>query len=135
MTIAYAKRNPLAILTIPKSVSAKLEAVLNLPFTTAKNEDNPKNEADPNEETNTKERNTNWRDTINFEHVDGQELRTWILTIFTKHEEMWTSGRLGEIAATENRTELTDGTKPIRSMAYRQGPATCRKAEHEIRRC
>ena len=108
MTIAYAKRNPLAILTIPKNVSTKLEAVLNLPFTTAKNEDNSKNEADPNEETNTKERNTNWRDTINLEHVDDHDLRTRILTMLTKHEDMWTSGRLGEIAATEHRIELTD---------------------------
>ena len=54
ITIAYAKRNPLAILTIPKNVSTKLEAVMNLPFTNAKNEDNPNNEADPNEETTTK---------------------------------------------------------------------------------
>ena len=54
MTIAYAKRNPLAILTIPKNVSTKLEAVLYLPFTNVKNEDNPNDEADPNEETNGK---------------------------------------------------------------------------------
>ena len=134
MTMAYAKRNPLAILTIPKNVSTKLEAVLNLPFTTAKNEDSSKNETDPNEETNTKERNTNWRDTINLEHVDDHDLRTRILTMLTKHEDMWTSGRLGEIAATEHRIELTDGTKPIRSMPYQQGPATRTKAEHEIRK-
>ena len=134
MTIAYAKRNPLAILTILKNVSTKLEAAPNLPFTNAKNEDNPNNEADPNEETNTKERNTNWRDTINLEHVDDHDLRTRILTMLTKHEDMWTSGRLGEIAATEHRIELTDGTKPIRSMPYRQGPATRTKAEHEIRK-
>ena len=47
---------------------------------------------------------------------------------------MWASGRLGEIGATERRVELTDGTKPIRSMPYRQGPATRTKAEHEIRK-
>ena len=47
---------------------------------------------------------------------------------------MWKSGRLGEIAATEHGIELTDGTKPIRSMPYRQGPATRAKAEHEIRK-
>ena len=134
MTIPYAKRNPLEILTIPKNVSTKLEAVLNLPFTNARNEDDPKNETDPNEETNTKERNTNWRDTLNLEHVDDQDLRARILTMLTKDEDMWTSGRLGEIAATEHRIELTDGTKPRRSMPYRQGPATRTKAEHEIRK-
>ena len=132
--IAYAKRNRLAILTIPENVSTKLEAVLNLPFTNAKNEENPNNEANPTEETNTKERNTNWRDTINLEHVDDRDLRTRIFTMLTKHEEMWTSGRLREIAATEHRIELTDGTKPIRNMGYRQGPATRTKAEHEIRK-
>ena len=47
---------------------------------------------------------------------------------------MWTSGRSGEIAATEHRIELTDGTEPIRSIPYRQGPATRTKAEHEIRK-
>ena len=134
ITIAYAKRNPLAILTIPKNVSTKLEDVLNLPFRNAKNEDNPKNEANPREETNTQERNRNWRDTINLEHVDEQDLRIRILTMLKKHEEMWTSDRLGEIAATEHRIELTNGTKPIRSMPYRQGPATRTKAEHEIRK-
>ena len=134
MTIAYAKRNPLAILTIPKNVSMKLEAVLNLPLTNAKNEDNPKNETDPNEETNTEERSTNWRDTINLEHIDDQDLRAPILTMLTKHEDMWTSGRLGEISATEHRIKLTDGTKPIRSMPYGQGSATLTKAEHEIRK-
>ena len=100
MTISYAKRNPLAILTIPKKVSTKLEAVLNLPFKNAKNEDKPNNEADPNEETNTKERKTIWRDTINLEQVDDKDLRTRILTMLSKHEDMWTSGRLGDIAAT-----------------------------------
>ena len=134
MTISYAKRNPLAILPIPKNVSTKLEAVLNLPFTIAKNEDNPNNEADLNEDTNTKERNMNWRDTINLEHFDDQDLQTRILMMLTKQEDMWTSGRLGEIAATEHRIELTDGTKPIRSMPYQQGPATRTKAEHEIRK-
>ena len=51
-----------------------------------------------------------------------------------KQGEMWTSGKLGDIAATEHRIELTDGTKPIRSLPYRQGPATGTKAEHEIRK-
>ena len=37
---------------------------------------------------------------------------------------MWTPDRLGEIAATEHRIELTDGRKLIRSMPCRQGFAT-----------
>ena len=54
--------------------------------------------------------------------------------MLSKQEDMWASGRLGEIAGTENRIELTDRTKPIRSMPYRQGPATRTKAEQEIRK-
>ena len=134
MTIAYAKRNPLAMLAFPKDVRKKLEAVLNLPFTNAVNEYDPNNEANSNDETSGKERNTNWRDTINLEHVDDQDLRARIITLLSKHEDMWTSGRLGAIAATEHRIELTDGTKPIRSMPYRKGPATRTQAENEIRK-
>ena len=92
MKIAYEKPNPLEILTIPKNVSTKLEAVLNLSFTNAKNENDPNDEADLNGEANTKERNTNWRDTINLEHFDNQDLRTRIITMLSKHEDMWTSG-------------------------------------------
>ena len=47
---------------------------------------------------------------------------------------MWTSGRLGEITATEHRINLTVGTKPIRTIPYRQGLATRTKAEHEMRK-
>ena len=60
-------------------------------------------------------------------------MRTKILTVLTKHEDMWTAGRLGEITATEHRIMLETGTKPIRSMPYRQGPAMRTKAEAEIR--
>ena len=60
-------------------------------------------------------------------------MRTKILTMLTKHEDMWTTGRLGEIRATEHRISLETGTKPIRSMPplspYRHGPAMRTKAE------
>ena len=45
-----------------------------------------------------------------------------------------TSGRLGEISATEHRIDLEPGTKAIRSMPYRQGPAMREKAAAEIRK-
>ena len=54
--------------------------------------------------------------------------------MLTKPEDMWTTGRLGEITATEHRITLETGTKPVRSMPYRQGPAMRTKAEAEIRR-
>ena len=133
MTIAYAKRNPLAILTVPDEVSMKLEAVLNIPFTTTTANDSTNNEATdaggPDEPKNA----TDWQDTIELWHIENDETRTKIITMLTKHEDMWTTGRLGEITATEHRITLETGTKPTRSMSYRQSPAMRTKAE-EIRR-
>ena len=50
------------------------------------------------------------------------------------HQDMWTSGGLAEISATEHRIDLEPGTKPTRSMPYRQGPAMREKAIAEIRK-
>ena len=54
--------------------------------------------------------------------------------MLTKHEDIWTTGRLGEITAMEHRITLETGTEPIRSMHYRQCRAMRTKAEAEIRR-
>ena len=101
MTIAYAKRNQLAILIIPKDVSTKLHNVLNLPIMNEDEEDAPNDQANANMDANKKKRIKNSRDTINIEHVDDKDLRTRIVTMLSKREEMWTSGRLGENAAPE----------------------------------
>ena len=105
MKIAYAKRNPLAILTVPDEVSTKLEAVLNLPFTTETADDSTNNESmdtnGPDEPTKPKD----WRDTIDLGHIDNDGMRTKIFAMLTKHEDMWTTGRLGEITATERRID------------------------------
>ena len=134
MTIAYAKRNPLGILTVPDEVSTRLEAVRNLPFTETTANDSTNNQSihtnGPEEPT----KPTDWRDTIDFGHIDNDEMRTKILTMITKHEDMWTTGRLGEITATEYRIALETGTNPIQSVPYRQGPAMPTKSEVEIRR-
>ena len=134
MTIAYAKRNPLAIPTVPDEVSTKLEAFLNLPFTKTPANDSTHNESldsgGPDEPT----KPTNWRDTIDLGHIDNDEMQTKILTMLTKHEDVWTTGRLGEITVMEHRITLETGTRPIRSMPYRQGPAMRTRAEAEIRK-
>ena len=44
------------------------------------------------------------------------------------------SDPLAEISATEHRIDLEPGTKPIRSMLYRQGPAMRDNAAAEIRK-
>ena len=54
--------------------------------------------------------------------------------MLAKHEDMWTTGRLGEITATEHLITLETGTKLLRSMPYRKDPAMRTKAEAEIRR-
>ena len=134
MTIAYAKRNPLAILTFPNEVSTNLEAVLNLPFTTATANDSTNNESIHMNGLDEPTKPADWRDTTDLGHIDNYEMRTKILTMLTKHEDMWTTGRLGEITATEHRITLEIGTKPIHSMPYRQGPAMRTKAEAEVRK-
>ena len=116
MTTAYAKRNRAAILRVPDEVSTELEAFLKLPFT----------KTTPNEPMNDNSTNTNglddptkptdWRDTIDLGHIDSSEMRGKILKMLTKHENMRTTGRLGEITATENRIKLETGTKAIRSI-------------------
>ena len=105
MTIAYEKRNPLAILTVPEEGSTKLEAVLNLPFTTTANDSRNNESIDTNgSEDPTKP--MDWRDTIEIEHIENDDMRTKILAMLTKHEDMWTTGRLGEITATQHRITL-----------------------------
>ena len=54
--------------------------------------------------------------------------------MLTKHDDMWTNGRLGETTAMEHRITLETGTKPILSIPYRQGPAMRTEVEAEIRR-
>ena len=61
-------------------------------------------------------------------------MRTKILTVLTKHEDVWTTGRLGDITDMEHRIKLETGSKPIRAMPYRQAPAMRTRAEAEIRK-
>jgi len=75
-----------------------------------------------------------WRSSIDLTHVDDEELRAEIIAMLGTHEAMWAPGKLGAISATEHRIELEPGTRPIRSMPYRQGPAMREKAGAEIRK-
>ena len=87
MTIAYAKRNPLAILMVPDEVSTKIEAVLNLPFTKTTANDSTHNESIDTNGPDDPTKPTDWRDTIDLGHIDENEMRTKILMMLTKHEE------------------------------------------------
>ena len=66
ITIAYAKRNPLAILTVPDEVSTKLEAVLKLPFTKTMTNDPTNNETIDTNGPDEPTKPTDWRDTIDL---------------------------------------------------------------------
>ena len=129
MTIAYAKPNPLAIFTVPDEVSTKLEVLMNLPFTTTTSNDSTHNEPTDMNGPDEPTKPTDWRDTVDLGHIDNNEMRMKILTMLTKHEDMWTTGRLREIPATVHRIMLETGTKP-----YRQGPAMRTKVGAEIRK-
>ena len=63
-----------------------------------------------------------WQQYVDLSHVEDPELRTRIMSMLESHASMW-DGKLGTIRATEHRINVEAGTKPIRSMPYRQGPA------------
>ena len=71
MTIAYAKRNPLTILTVPDEVRMKLEAVLNLTLTKTTANYSKNNESTDTNGQAEPTKPTHWRDTIDFGHIDN----------------------------------------------------------------
>ena len=75
-----------------------------------------------------------WRNTVSLDHICDADLRKRVIEMLETHQDMWTSGRLCEISATEHRIELEPGTKPIRSMQYRHRPAIREKTASEIRK-
>ena len=48
----------------------------------------------------------NWRPTVNLDHIGDAGLRKRVIEMLETHQDMWTSGRLGEISATEHRIDL-----------------------------
>ena len=54
-----------------------------------------------------------------------------MLEMLRKHSSLW-DGALGTIRATEHRIPLEPGTKPIRSMPYRKGPAMREMVAKEV---
>ena len=131
--VANAKRNPLAIHALPDKTSRTPESVLHLPFERTEEADETDG-PQPNQPEPSKSAPPDWRTTVNLYHIGNADLRKRVIEMLTTHQDMWTSGRLVEIPATEHRTDLEPGTKPIRSMHYRQGPAKRDKAAAELRK-
>ena len=61
-----------------------------------------------------------WQNSVDLSHIDDKSIREKILSMLSKHPDMWRPGQLGETKATEQRIELAPGTTPIRQAPYRQ---------------
>ena len=119
--------------TLPDKVSRTLESVLHLPFERteeAGETDGPQ----PTQSELSKSAPPDWRTTVNLNHIGDADLRKRVIEMPETHQDMWTSGRLGEISATKHRIELEPQTKPFRFMPYQQGPAMRDRAVAEIRK-
>ena len=68
---------------------------------------------------------------MDLSYIDDDKLRGHVLEMLRKHSSLW-SGALGTIRATEHCIPLEAGTKPIRSMPYRKGPAMREMVAKEV---
>ena len=131
--VAYAKRNPLAIHVLLDKASRTLESVLHLPFERTE-ETEGTDGTQPTQPEPSKRAPPDWRTTVNLDHIGDADLPKRLIEMLETHQDMWKSGRLGEISATEHRIDLEPGTNHIRFMPYRQGPAMRDKSAAEIRK-
>ena len=88
----------------------------------------------PTQPESSKSAPTDWRSTVSLDHIGDARLRKRVIEMLETHQDIWTSGGLGKISATEHRIDLEPGTKPIRSMPSVQGPAMRDKAATEVRK-
>ena len=131
--VAYARRNLLVIHALPERASRTFESMLHLPFERTRDADDTDG-TQPTQPKPSKDCPPDWRTTVNIDRIDDADLRKRVIEMLQTHQDMWTSGRLGEISATEHRVELESGTKAIRPMPYRHGRAMRDKAKEEIRK-
>ena len=131
--VPYAKRDPLAIHTLPDKARRTLESLPHLPYEGTEKADETDG-TQPTQPEPSKIAPSDWRTTVNLDHIGDADLRKRVMEMLETHQDMWTSGRIGEISATEHRIHLEPGMKPVRFMPYRQGPAMRDKATAEIRK-
>ena len=130
MTIGYATRNRTRVYCLNDESSRTFETVLNLPFVRKYNSARRVEERDV--ESLPEPKPDDWRNSVDLSHVDYESLREKILSMPSKHRDMGRLGHLGEITATEHRTELAPGTTRIRHAPYRQGHRGCDVQAEEI---
>lgn len=135
--VGYAKRCPIAILTPEREVAEEIGRVMNI--TTVPDESTAPTGNAANGTTSSKgpvpkpAETGDWEEAVDLSHIEDPDLRTEILTMLRKHSSMW-NGSLSTIRATEHRIDLERGTKPIRSMSYRQGPAMGKLVATEVKK-
>ena len=153
--VGYAKRNPLAILTTERRVAEGIAHALHL---TAFDDEGGEagagrpssaEEAIANAEVRPAEcpstmggtvrvpnkdpenSPTDWEEEIDLPYIEAEKSREQVLEMLRKHSSLW-DGALGTIRAAEHRIPIEPGTKPIRSMPYRKGPAMREMAAKEV---
>ena len=132
MVVGYANRHPLAIISPEHDVAQKVLKLLNLQTLASNREQNgtaTSNEGNTEDDETRQGEHNDWERTLDLAHIEDEGLQRKIKQVLRKHSTMW-DGTLGTIKVTEHRIEVEPGTKPIRSLPYRQGPAT-RKMTHE----
>ena len=117
MNIGYATRNPTGVYCLDDESSRTFETVLNLPF--VRKDNSPRRVEKRDIESLPEPKPDDWQNSVDLSHVDDESLREEILSMLSKHRDMWRPGHLGEITATEHRIELAPGTTPIRQAPYR----------------
>ena len=136
--LGYAKCSPLTILTPERGVAEEIGRVLNdsSPSDTSPTQGGAKDEGadEPSKRITRDEEPPNREEgesRFDLSRVKDGSLKSEIMEILRKHSAMW-NGSLGTVNATEHRIDLVAGTKPIRSMPYRQGPAMRTKVAAEV---
>ena len=117
MNIGYATRNPTGVYCLNDESSRTFETVLNLPF--VRKDNSPRRVEERDVESLPEPKPDDWQKSVDLSHVDGESLREKILSMLSKHRNMWRPDHLGKITATEPRIELAPGTTPIRQAPYR----------------
>ena len=101
MTIGYAIRNPTGVYCLNDENSRTFETVLNLPF--VRKDNSPRRVEERDVDSLSEPKPDDWQNSDDFSHVDDESPREKILSMLSKHREMWRPGHLGEITATEQR--------------------------------
>ena len=157
--VGYAKRNPLAILTRERQVAEGIAHALHIsPLDVqegevgagrlkSSGETNAYKGADEEPPRGTIYAKNNgrvqdeepwsnandWEKEIDLSHVEDEGFRIQVLEMLRGHSSLW-GGSLGMIRATEHRIPLEPGTKPIRAMPDRKGPAMREMVAKEVKK-